>query len=158
MPETEILYDANGNPVEVTKPESPNVKQMRERIEALEARDKLATELEEKLAKRERSDALRDAGLQLDEDRVTALQAVHKGEWTPDAVKETAVKLGWAQAAPPQQKTPEQEAQDRLDAARTGGTTTPPDPEALLDAQIAAAKTPEELLAIYRQSGRPIAT
>jgi hypothetical protein len=155
--ETETLYDADGNPVEVTKPESANVKQMRERITQLEAEAKRAGELEAQLAGVQRQTALQAAGITLDDVKRSALEAVHQGEWTPEALQATAVSLGWMEQK--NQPTPEEQAaQARTQAAQSGGTTTPPDPEAELDARIAAAKSPEELLEIYRSSGRPIAT
>lgn len=158
MPETITLYDADGNPVEVEKPEPANIRQMREHIASLEEKAKQADELAKENTALKQQSALSGAGLALDEDRLTALNAVHKGEWTPEAVKETAVRLGWAEAPAGQTSTAEQEALARMQAARTGGTTSPPDPDAEIDAKLAAAKSPAELMEIYRQSGRAVST
>lgn len=147
------LYDADGNPVEVDEPESPNIRQMRDHISTLEEQAKRVPELEQALTTLQRTNALRDAGLQFDETKMAALQAVHAGDWTADSVRETAIKLGWADpvsSLPPE----EQAALQRLEAARAGGTFVPPNAEDVLDARLREAKSEKELLEIYRQSGR----
>lgn len=156
MPDNTItLYDSDGNPVEVEKPEPANIRQMREHIATLEAEAKKAADLEVELTTLRRATALKDAGLAFDEDRMVALQAVHKGDWTPEAVKETAIKLGWAQADAGATDE-ERQALERMNAARSGGTTVPPDQEAAFQAKLAGAKNAAELMAIYRESGRPL--
>lgn len=147
------LYDADGNPVEVDEPESPNIRQMRDHIATLEEQAKQATALAEENATLKRTYALRDAGLQFDETKMAALQAVHAGEWTPDAVRETAIKLGWAEPVN-NLSADEQAALQRLEQARLGGSSTPPNAEDALDARLRGAKTEKELLEIYRASGR----
>lgn len=155
VPENIILYDADGNEVEVPA-ETPSVRQMRDRIKELEAEALRAKELETQLAASQEQSALKAAELALDADKLTAFKAVHKGDWTPEAVKETAIKLGWAEA--PQQVPPgEQEAQARMQAATSGGSSTPPDPEAVVDAKLAQAKNAQEFMELYRETGRPLA-
>lgn len=154
--ETVTLYDAEGNPVEVPKPESANVRQMRERIQQLETQAQEAETLRQQLAQRDRISAIAATGLQLDETKLSALEAVHSGDWTPEAVTQTAIKLGWAQPPPPLVPPAEQDALARMNAAQQGGVTTPPNPEAELDARLAQAKNEAEFMEIYRQSGRLI--
>ena len=150
---TDQYFDADGNPVEI--PESPNVRQMRERIEQLEAEANRAKDLEAQLQGVQRTHALSSAGLQLDEVKQKALEAVHQGEWTPDALKDTAVKLGWMEATPP---VPPQEQQSlgRMEAAIQGGNHVPPNADVELDQRLAQARTEQEFIEIYRQSGRPL--
>jgi hypothetical protein len=154
MPDTTILYDAEGNEVQV-ETESPNVRQMREQIKQLEAEAQRAKDLEAQLATTQRLSALTAAGLELDETKRAALEAVHQGDWTPDAVKQTAISLGWAQAE--NQPTAEEiAAQARMAAAQSGGGAPVTDAEALLEAKLAEAKSPAEFMEIYRTSGRPL--
>lgn len=153
-------YDQYGNPIEPEdhqQQESANVRQMRERIKALEAEAAAKTELEAKIAGYERNDALRAAGLELDEKRRKALEAVHDGDWTAEKLRETAVTLGFAQ--PPQPDTPpaEVQAHQQMQAAASGGNVGIPDRDAELDAKLVQARSADEFMELYRQSGRLIA-
>lgn len=149
------LFDSEGNPVEVDEPESPNIRQMRDHIATLEEQAKKVPDLETELATLKRTYALRDAGLDFDDTKMAALQAVHQGDWTPDAVRETAIKLGWAEAPNPLDAE-ERAALERINNARNGGGQNPPSAEDALDARLRAAKTEAELMQIYRDSNRPI--
>lgn len=157
MPDTITLFDADGNPVEVEKPESPNVKQMRERIKELEGVEAENTTLKAQIDNSNRQAVVAQAGLQLDDTKLMALRAVHSGEWTPEAIRETAANLGWASPPPPLVPSAEADAMARMNAAHQGGSTTTPNPEAELDARLAAAKNEREFLEIYHQSGRAVA-
>lgn len=149
------LYTEDGDPVEIDD-ETPNLKQQRDRIKALEAQVAEKEQLEAKVRQFEQSEAMRGAGLELDEVRRRAFEAAHQGAWDAEAVRATAVQLGWA--APPDPAVPNEEiaGHQRLQAAFTGGTTTPPDPEQELDAKLAGASNQDEFMAMYRESGRPI--
>lgn len=155
MSNTETFYDIDGNPIEV---ETPNVRQMREHIKTLEDETARLKALETENAQLKQGEAIRSAGIELDEIRRKAFEAAHNGEWTPEAVRDTAVKLGWAAPPPPPVPPEEVAGFQRMDAAYTGGTTTPPDPEAALDAKLAQANSEQEFLELYRNSGRPIET
>lgn len=153
--ETVTLYDENGNAVQVPKPESPNARQMRERIEALEVEARRAKELEAELGQMKRGVALRDAGLELDAARQKALEAVHEGEWTPEAVRQTATQLGWASPTP--DVPPEEvDAFGRMQAAFTGASTPTPNADADFDARLASATSEREFRELYERSGRPM--
>lgn len=149
----QVLFDADGNEVIVPE-ESPNVRQMRERIKELETQAQRAADLEAQFATQQREAAISGAGLELDATQRAALEAVHTGEWTPEALKATAVNLKWAQPSGP---TPEElAAMQRVNDANTGGGTPPPNPEADIDARLAQAKTQAEFMEIYAASGRQI--
>lgn len=161
------LYDEDGNPFQVQvpvedqpqhqAPESNNVRAMREKIKELEADQAKNKELAEKVQQYERAETIRQAGLTLDETQRRALEAAHAGEWNPELVRQTAVNLKWADPLPPEGASQEEkDAHERMNAARTGGTTTPPDKEAELDVKLANAKSEVEFMEIYRASGRPL--
>lgn len=151
------LYDAEGNAVDPSTLETPNVRQMRETISRLEGEAAEARTLQAKLDSFTRNESIRAAGLELDDVKRKALEAVHAGEWTPDALKQTAVQLGWAQPPPPEVPPAEQETLNRFNQAFTGSGPTIPGTESdEWDTKLAGAKTEAEFLDLYRQSGRPM--
>jgi len=104
--------------------------------------------------------AVRDAGLDLNDTQRKALLSVHSGDLTPDQLKQTAQNLGFVQAPPPPVPVPDDpslavHAQIAADAA--GAAPLQPDREAEIDARLNSASTEEEFMAIYRESGRPLA-
>lgn len=117
-----------------------NLRQLREK-----ARRADEAEAENQTLKRQLVFA--DAGLKLDPMKRKALEASHEGEWTPDAVRDTAVKLGWADAPPPDVPNDEFKAHDEIARAAAGAQPAMPED---FSAAIKACKTEGELDALLR--------
>lgn len=94
---------------------------------------KLEKELAAERAAREKDAkelAVRRAGLDLTERQIRALYAAHDGELTPESLRETAIELNFASAAP--ETRPEEEAADRLRQAAAGADAPAADAKARL--------------------------
>lgn len=78
----------------------------------------------------------------------------YEGELTADAIKAAATEAGFLEALkPPEQTTPEERAaHGRIADASAGATSSPPVDWA---AEYAAAKTPEQVMAIVQRQGIP---
>jgi len=72
-----------------------------------------------------------------------------------DKVREWAVGMGLAEPPPPATPDEELAAHQRVADASGGSGTPAPNPD--LASRIKAAKSPEEVMAIYAESGRPLA-
>lgn len=84
-----------------------------------------------------------DAGLKLDDMKRKALEASHEGDWTADAIRDTAVKLGWAEPPKPDVPPEEFQAQDAIARASSGQQAAQPADD--LNAAIKACKNEQEL-------------
>ena len=151
------LYDSDGNLIDPSTLDTPSVREQREHIKTLEAQLKEAEALKEELAAVKQTAAIQGAQVELNDKQRAALLAAHEGDWTPEAVRDTAVQLGWAPPPPPAVPVSEVEQLGRINAAFTGANNSPPDPEAVIDSKLAQAKNPAELMEIYMATGRPIA-
>lgn len=97
---------------------------------------------------------LRANELDLDDDQLTAVLAVHgKGEQTPEAIRATAERLKLVEAKPPVEKA-DQEAHGALAEARAGGSET--SGVLTYEEEVAQANTREELDAIYAKHNKPV--
>ena len=97
---------------------------------------------------------LRTPGLaDLSDKQMRALFATHDGELTPDALRETATDLGFVAPPPPEVPNEEVAAHDRMFKAAAGATPPPGDSDALDQAAIAAATSPDEVMAIVNARG-----
>lgn len=78
----------------------------------------------------------------------------YEGELTAEAIKAAATEAGFLEAPkPPEQTTPEERAtHGRVADASAGATSAPPVDWA---AEYAAAKTPEQVMAIVQRQGIP---
>lgn len=96
------------------------VRRLRNQLKESSKRAKEAEELRTKLSEFERRDAIRAAGLELNDRQVRALLASHDGELTAEDLRATAVDLGFAQD---ETEVPEEEqaAHERVAAAAKGG-------------------------------------
>lgn len=128
--------------------ESPPFKLLREQRDAATATALAATQ----------ELALHKAGLgDLTEKQMNALKGAHgDGEWTSEALKETANEIGMVKSDAEQTTEPkipdaELQAHQRV-AAAAGGQPLPPPPD--LTAAIEAAQTPEEIRTILRNADR----
>lgn len=161
-------WDDNLDPAEP----QPNqtIQQMRQRISEQAAQLKEAEDLRAENTRLVRQMAVRDAGLELNDRQRKALEATHEGEWSPEALRQTAADLGFA-AATIQQSVPADElaSLSRFEQAARGGE--PPrtqDADAEFDARMAALNTEvragrmsnerasQEFDRLYRESGRPM--
>lgn len=105
--------------------ENADIKQLRKQA-------RRATQLEAEIAEMRRERALEKAGLQtpdgkdLSERQLKALLATHEGDMTAEALRATAVELGFAApAAEQQQQADDFAAQQRVTTAAAGGTSAP---------------------------------
>lgn len=123
---------------------------LRSELEKIQQQNK---DLAEKLAKSEREVAISKAGLgELDATKLEALSAVHKGDITPDGLRQTAIGLGFIEETPeiPQQVVEGQQQMNEIRAGgETGGVSTKED-------EINAAQTSQELQAILNKHNTPI--
>jgi len=136
--------------------EPPNIRQMRNEIKALKVDAAARQEAEAKADKLEWELAIRDAEIPLDALQRKALLAVHEGERTPDAIRETATKLGFAAPPPTGEQIPPAHIAgmgriaDASAGAPTGGT---PDPTAERNQRLLQARSEQEFDAILREYG-----
>lgn len=143
---TEADYEADDD-LEPPPDTADGLRQLRER-----ARD--ARRLERELAARDeelirlRTDAAFH-GLNLSDVQREAVLAIHEGEMTADAVRETVEGLGFFEA--PQYSPEEQAAHQRIQETTTGA---PAEAKAQsLEDEINAAKSEDEVMAIVRREG-----
>lgn len=126
--------------------ESADIRQLREKAKRSDA-------LELENARYKQQAQLREAGLDLNDKQLKALNAAHDGESNPDAWRKTAEELGFARPAE-ETSTDEQKAHQQVQNASAGSTTkaelTPED-------AYAQANTPAEVLAIARERGSVVA-
>lgn len=136
--------------------QEPNlVKQLRGQLKEATKRAKQADELQTKLTSIERKSAFQDAGLTLNDKQRQALEAIHQGDWSADAVRQTAVEMGWAQPTEQQQEVSKAiSGQERIAQAVQGSSATPPASEALIES-IKSASNEAEILALLQTAGRP---
>lgn len=122
--------------IEENDDDTPLIKQLRQQLREKSNDSKRVAELESKIAEYEQKDAVRTAGLdKLNERQMKALIAAHDGEFNSDALKATAIELGFAEPDPAdQERENEMAAQQRIATATTGakppaaaGTITPAD-------------------------------
>lgn len=103
---------------------------------ALAKAEKEKAELSDQLVKTQKTQAIKDAELTLNDVQLAALEASHQGEWTADALKATAENLGWVkeESAP---VVNAQEAASLERAASLGAGARTPDLSAELESKIA---------------------
>lgn len=122
-----VYYDADGNEVDVNdilaEHSEGAFKNLREQYKTASKDAKRVPELEEKLARYEKGDALKAAGLDgLTDKQRKALEAAHDGEWTADALRATAIELNLATRTEQEQQLEQDlEAQGRIAEAAAGG-------------------------------------
>jgi hypothetical protein len=111
-----------------TPSESSVIKDLRAKANKASEYEAQNAELAKKVAEMERTNAFRDAGLDLSNKLHLAASDGYKGEIDKDAITQWATDLGLA--APPVQQVPEQEQQafQRLNQAQAGGDFPPPAP------------------------------
>lgn len=102
---------------------TPLVRKLRRDLKEASKRAQRVDELETRLAAYESEQAVRAANLDgLNERQMKALLATHEGDMTPDAIRQTAVDLGFAQPPEPAVTAEGQAAHERIAAATAGGT------------------------------------
>lgn len=101
MSMTQTYFDAEGNEVDLDavlaeRDSSPLVKDLRKQLSEARKDAKDKADLEAKVARYERGDILKNAGLdQLNERQRKALEATHDGDWTIEGLRHTATDLGY---------------------------------------------------------------
>ena len=150
------MADDEFNPDSETNQYAPG--DLRRQLEEAKAEAKAAKALQEENNRLREDLAFRDAGLSLNDLQRKALLATHDGELKPEALKATAETLGFVQApaSAPVQDDPSLAVHSQIAADAAGAESLSLDREAEIDQQLAAATTEEEVLAIYRSSGRPL--
>jgi len=133
MSETETYTEEEeiqGEPVE-------DAKGLRAQLEAANA---AKAEAEAKAVSLERKSALSEAGLSLNDTQKAALEAIHKGDWTPDSLKETATALGFGGVEQGQEApvVPQQEVEAIARVASLGAGAEASQPSEELDRRMDA--------------------
>lgn len=143
------MPDEHDEPDDLDENESSVIRELRKRAKRVD-------EAESETATLRTENAILKAGLtDLSEARQKALLAAHSGDMTPEAIRETAVDLGFAEAPkPPDPQVPaeEQAAHQRAQEAANGAEPAEAHPEELND-RIAKAKSPQELDRILADAG-----
>lgn len=125
--------------------ENPDIRQLRKKADRVDT-------LEKELAEFKTKDAIRQAGLDLNERQIKALLASHEGETTPELLRKTAEELKFVEPEP--ETDPDvQAAHEKVQAASRGAQVTNP---AGYEAEIAAARTKEEVYAIAQKYNKPM--
>jgi hypothetical protein len=148
MPEDPDLDDEHAD-------DSAVIKELRQRAGRADAAESKAADLERELV-------VHKAGLTtLTDKQLKALSAAHEGDWEPEALKATAVELGFGPqpngTQEPEPKIPEAEAAAMQRVANASGG--PPQPvlqgdDALKAALAEAWDSPEQMKAVLAQHGR----
>lgn len=94
----------------------------------LQAKADEADELRARIENMERQAVIRDAGLDLSDQQRKALEATHEGDWTADAIRQSATALGWIGAAPQGVPAHEAAGHQQMVNAATGAVGAPPPP------------------------------
>lgn len=124
-----------------TGDDSPLVKKLRRQLKAANKKAAQVDELNAKVTQLEQGNVVRSADLKtpdgkaLSDKQVSALLKVHDGELTPEALRATAVDLGFA--APPEPAVPPEELdthQRVAEASAGAGAAAKVDPRSELDA------------------------
>lgn len=140
-----------------TSDDSPIIRDLRKKADRADAVESENVNLKRELA-------VTRAGLDsLNEDQMSALAAVHKGDWDADSVKATAERLGFgtpstegAQTTEPKIPEAELQAHQRV-AAAANGETAPPSPDltaAINEIDDRDPNGPEKIKALLRNAGR----
>lgn len=140
-------YDEDEDPQE-----QPNRKTIEVDAADWRATRKKAKQLEEVEARAtaaERKLAVRESGLDISPRQLSALLKEHDGEFTAEALRETAAELGFWKP-PDDEPSEELDALDRVRQASAGSGQAGAFDK---DAAIAQAQTPEEVLAAVRAAG-----
>lgn len=136
--------------------EDPNLAQLRKKAERA---DELEKQLADADAVRKENIALK-AGLKLSDKQMRALMSTHEGDWTAEAILESARELGFVRDAEPEEpKVPDSElaAHDRIVDASSGGTPSTWDPHAEIDAlDVNDPQFEQKLAAITQKAQDPV--
>ena len=143
MPDADEFDEFDDN----TTVESDQFKAMRKRANQASKFERENGELRQQIAQLQRQTAFTSAGLALSEKQQAALLAAHgDADLTADALRATAVELGFAQ--PPEASAEEQQRETALQAqgriAQSQAGALPPTPVPNRDEQISAAETSED--------------
>lgn len=130
---------------------------LREKLKEANARAKAAEDLAKENESLKQQIAVSQAGLTLTEMQRKALLSVHSGDLSSDGLKQTAQSLGFIAAPEPVPDDPSLAVHAQIAQTAAGAEVVNADRDAEIDAAIDKATTQEEVLAIYANSGRPLA-
>jgi hypothetical protein len=125
--QTSVYFDAEGNEISiqdlVAEHSGGLVKDLRDQLKESKKDAKRTAEVEAELAGYKRGEAIKVAGLEnLSEKQRKAIEAIHDGEWTSDALRATALDLGYAEKTEEElQLDDDLAAQGRITEAAAGG-------------------------------------
>lgn len=143
------------------EPDDDRVVQLkRSQIRALEDQAKGRAEAERRAATAERQLAFAQAGIPLNDPKLSYFVRGYEGETTPEAIRQAAVEAGFIDEGAAGSGVPdaERQAQERLAAAATGAHPgTPPDLEAERNARLREAKTEAEFDRVFSEMGGRVA-
>jgi len=126
----------------------------RQRMRQLQKDNKRLAAFEHENAQLRQHEAIRTAGLELNETQIKALTATHEGESTPELLRKTAETLGFAQPLPDVDPS-DQKAHEQLASARSGASNIA---DISYEQEVATARNAEELKAVALKHNRPWAT
>lgn len=153
MTDTDFDYDDEQDEDEQGSQDPEWLRNLRREAKTGKKAQKRLNDLEAQLKSYERRDALREAGLNLNDTQRKLLERGYEGEWTPDGVRQFAIEAGWAQPAEPD--VPEQEVQaiQRMASAAVGAGEAAPNEDFF--AKLEGAQTEQEAMAIIEAQGLP---
>lgn len=127
---------------------------LRKQIEEQAAARKAA---EERAAAAERELAFAKAGLDLNDPKMSYFVKGYDGDPTPEAIRHAAETAGFLSQPEPAPQVPAEELQQHVQAASlsAGAQVTIPDSDAQYQAEIAQARTKDEVLAVMAKYGSP---
>ncbi len=137
--------------------EQETASSLRQKLKEANARAKAADTLTAENESLKQQIAVSSAGLSLTEVQSKALLAVHSGDLNPEGLKATAQSLGFIAAPPPVQDDPSLAVHAQIAASAAGAEPQSTDKDAEVDARLRKATSQTEVMAIYAESGRPIA-
>lgn len=135
--------------------DTPAMTQLRRQVKNLEKKLAASAEAEQRAAAAEKRAAFAEAGIPT-EGQAVYFRKGYDGEMTADAIKAAAIEAGFLQA--PSATNAAEDAHDRVSDASAGapGVTREADYEAAMYHAAANGGT-DEILAVMRQYGKPIA-
>lgn len=121
-------------------------------LKELRRKAKSADKLQQMLDAKDRELAFARAKLDLDDPKLKYFIKGYEGELTPEAIREQAISDGFLPAPEPKHSSDEMQGQQRIAAASSGAGETPKED---LNALIAQANSPEEVMKLVTQAGLP---
>jgi hypothetical protein len=133
--------------------ETPAIRQMRERIKAQDAMLKDLSEKVDRGAVAERKLAFAEAGIPLNDPKLTYFIRGYEGELTPEAITAEAAKAGFIKQSEPGAGDDDRSVFERHREASVA-PGLPPGAQAQYQAELEAAQSQEDIVRIAAKYGR----